>query len=187
MFRYACPLAQGVGVKCCLSVTCFALCCLRGLCVDVAKCCLCHWSCLVLSCPCVQPVCSHTKGSGSYVHFCQRPCLSTCRWSRLATHRHWGPLCVSPVISCPLCLTPFKSENHDPKNWRLFILRHRCPLRVFQRVFSTPPGATCAESRLPLMITEQLLPEINSEQPPFSDQLQKLIQTALESVSVTSK
>ena len=37
------------------------------------------------------------------------------------------------------------------------------------------------------MITEQFLAEINSEQPPFSDQLQKLIQTALESVSVTSK
>ena len=47
MFRYAGPLAQGVGVKCCLSVTCFALCCLRRLCVDVVKCCLCHWSCLV--------------------------------------------------------------------------------------------------------------------------------------------
>ena len=37
------------------------------------------------------------------------------------------------------------------------------------------------------MITEQLLADTNSEQPPFSDQLQKLIQTALESVSVTSK
>ena len=142
MFRYACPLAQGVGVKCCLSVTCFALRCLRRLCVDVVKCCLCH--------------CSHTRGRG--LHFCPRPCLSTCRWSRLANHRHWGPLCVSPVLSCPLwpcnhrmcviaketgqsplartysrtwvslrrlhiqalslCLTPFKSENHDPKKWR---------------------------------------------------------------------
>ena len=64
MFRHACPLAQGFGVKCCLSVKCFALCCLRRLCVDVVKCCLCHWSCLVLSCRCVQPVCSHTKGRG---------------------------------------------------------------------------------------------------------------------------
>ena len=42
------------------------------------------------------------KVSGSYVHFCPRPCLSTCRWARLATHRHWGPLCVYPVPLCPL-------------------------------------------------------------------------------------
>ena len=54
-------------------------------------------------------------------------------------------------------------------------------------MFSAPPGATCAESTFPLMITEQLLAEINSEQPPFSDQFQKLIQTALGSVSVTSE
>ena len=54
-------------------------------------------------------------------------------------------------------------------------------------MFSAPPSATCTESTLPLMITERLLAEINSEQPPFSDQLQKLIQTALDSVSVTSK
>ena len=25
-----------------------------------------------------------------------------CRWVKLATHRHWGPLCVYPVLSCPL-------------------------------------------------------------------------------------
>ena len=31
------------------------------------------------------------KVSGSYVHVCLRPCLSTCRWARLATHRHDGP------------------------------------------------------------------------------------------------
>ena len=107
----------------------------------------------------LRSACSVThKGSGSQFHVCPRPCLSTCRWARLATHRHWGPLCVSPVLSCPLwpcnhrmcviarefglsplartcsrtwvflrrlhiwalslCLTPFKSENHDPKNWR---------------------------------------------------------------------
>ena len=81
-------------------VACFALCCLRRLCVDVVKCCLCHWSCLVLS---LRSACLFEhKGSGSYVHLCPRPCLSTCRWARLATHRHWGPLCVSPVLSCPL-------------------------------------------------------------------------------------
>ena len=41
-------------------------------------------------------------GSGSCFHFCPRPCSSTYRWTRLATHRHWGPLCVYPVLSCPL-------------------------------------------------------------------------------------
>ena len=42
------------------------------------------------------------KGSGSYVDLCPRPCPSTYRWARLATHRHWGPLCVYPVLLCPL-------------------------------------------------------------------------------------
>ena len=38
----------------------------------------------------VAPVYNH-KGSGSHFDFCQRPCSSTCRWARLATHRHSGP------------------------------------------------------------------------------------------------
>ena len=59
-------------------------------------------SCLVLSLRSACLFARKGKGSGSYVHFCPRPCLSTCRWARLATHRHWGPLCVSPVLSCPL-------------------------------------------------------------------------------------
>ena len=37
----------------------------------------------------------HVKeGSGSHGHFCPRPDLSTCRWAKLATHRHRGPHCV---------------------------------------------------------------------------------------------
>ena len=32
----------------------------------------------------------HHKGSGSYVHFCPRPCSSTYRWAKLPTHRHKG-------------------------------------------------------------------------------------------------
>ena len=35
----------------------------------------------------------------SYVHFCTRPCSSTCRWSRLATHRHREP--HSMCSPCP--------------------------------------------------------------------------------------
>ena len=31
------------------------------------------------------------KGPGPYIHFCPRPCSSTCRWARLATHRRRGP------------------------------------------------------------------------------------------------
>ena len=31
------------------------------------------------------------KGSGSHVHVSPRPCSSTYRWARLATHRHLGP------------------------------------------------------------------------------------------------
>ena len=52
--------------------------------------------CLVLS---RAPVHIH-KDSGSYVHFCPRPCLSTCRWARLATHRHSGPHSVCILCSC---------------------------------------------------------------------------------------
>ena len=32
------------------------------------------------------PVIPVHKGSGSYVHFCPRPCSSTCRWVGLSTH-----------------------------------------------------------------------------------------------------
>ena len=31
------------------------------------------------------------KGSGSRVHGCPRPCLSTFRWAKFSTHRHRGP------------------------------------------------------------------------------------------------
>ena len=31
------------------------------------------------------------KGSGSHFNFCPRPCSSTCRWARVATHRRIGP------------------------------------------------------------------------------------------------
>ena len=57
-------------------------------------------SCLVLS---LRSACLFAhKGSGSYVHFNPRPCSSTCRWAGLATHQHWRPLCVDPVLLCPL-------------------------------------------------------------------------------------
>ena len=86
-----------------------------------------------------------TKGRGLPFTFA-RSCLSTFRWARLATHRHMGPHSVWNPCSrqCNhrisvitktrsktrvflrrlhikalrfLCLTPFTSENHDPKNW----------------------------------------------------------------------
>ena len=79
MLRYACPLAQGVGVKCCQGhMFCFmlfasSLCgCSQALLVSLVL------SCLVLT---LRSACLFAyKGSGSYVHFCPRPCLSTCRW-----------------------------------------------------------------------------------------------------------
>ena len=90
MFRYACQLAMF-----CFTLSASSLCgCSEVLLVSLVL------SCLVLS---LRSACLFAyKASGSYVHFCPRPCLSTCRWARLATHRHWGPLCVSPVLSCPL-------------------------------------------------------------------------------------
>ena len=32
----------------------------------------------------------HHKGSGSYVHFCPRPCPSTYRWAKLLAHLNKG-------------------------------------------------------------------------------------------------
>ena len=44
----------------------------------------------------------HCKGSGSYSLVCPRPCSSTCRWARCATHRqkcsyaHFGRVSAAP-------------------------------------------------------------------------------------------
>ena len=35
--------------------------------------------------------CRYSQGSGYHVHFCPRPCSSTCRWANFSTHRHSGP------------------------------------------------------------------------------------------------
>ena len=52
----------------------------------------------------------HTKGSGSHVRLCPRPCSSTDRWARLTSHRHQRtslrtmsvpPPSVWCVLSCP--------------------------------------------------------------------------------------
>ena len=42
------------------------------------------------------------KEVGSYVNACPRPCPSTYRWARLATHRRIGLHCVLSVLSYPL-------------------------------------------------------------------------------------
>ena len=41
------------------------------------------------------------KGSGSCFHFCPRPCLSSCRWAKLTTHRHIEPHSMCPVLARP--------------------------------------------------------------------------------------
>ena len=48
------------------------------------------------------------KGSGSYVHFCPRPCLSAIRWAMLATHRHIGPhsVCIPRARTPTLAVQP---------------------------------------------------------------------------------
>ena len=69
----------------CLVLSCLVLSCLVLSCLVLS--CL-VLSVLVLSCLCVHSACLFAhKGSGSYVHFCPRPCPSTCRWARLATQR----------------------------------------------------------------------------------------------------
>ena len=140
--------------------------------------------CTVLHCVVLNACLLTHNGSGSCFHFCPRPCLNTCRWARLATHRHIGPhsVCIpcshahlgratTACVSSPrdwaistsshmkqnidtstapphvgalrsLCLIAFMSENHDPKNWRSFPMKHSCHFWVLQRVFSAPPGAT---------------------------------------------
>ena len=57
-------------------------------------------SCVVLSLSLL--VISACLCPGSYVRFRPRPFPSTCRWARLATHRHKEPHSASSVLSCPL-------------------------------------------------------------------------------------
>ena len=45
-------------------------------------------ACAVAAAACSLFACSLRSESGSYAHFCSRPCLSTVRWARLSTHRH---------------------------------------------------------------------------------------------------
>ena len=119
-------------------------------------------SCLVLSLRLAR-LFAH-KGSGSHIHFCPRPCSSTCRWARLATHRHWGPLCVSRALVPTLAVQP-PHVCHRQRDWAVSIgshmqqdvdispappqlgaplpLRHGCRSLWLQRVFSAPPGASC--------------------------------------------
>ena len=47
--------------------------------------------------------------TGPYIHFCPRPCSSTCRWARLATHRHWR-LLVPTLAASPPHVSP-------PRDW----------------------------------------------------------------------
>ena len=98
-------------VCCCCFVGCCCVCCccvfvLCVLCVVRAVCCVVLG--FVVCCTCMlpwhlpecfvvhtsrfvfTPVHTH-KGSGSHFDFCPRPCSSTCRWARLATHRRSGP------------------------------------------------------------------------------------------------
>ena len=55
--------------------------------IDSCWCCVIGFACYAFA---FSGVLLH-KVLGSYVHVCPRPCLSTCRWARLATHRHNGP------------------------------------------------------------------------------------------------
>ena len=84
----------------CLVLSCLVLSCLVLSCLVLS--CL-VLSCLVLSCLSLRLACLFAhKGSKYHVHFCPRPCSSTCRWARLATHLHWRPLFVYPLLLCPL-------------------------------------------------------------------------------------
>ena len=110
-------------------------------------------TCPVLSSPVLslRSACLVThKGSGSQFHVCPRPCLSTCRWARLATHRHWRPLCVSPVLSCPLW----------PCNHRMCVIAREIGL--------SPLARTCSRTwvflrRLPIQALSLCLTPFNSE------------------------
>ena len=59
--------------------------------------------CVVCSCFALYRIkLANSIASGSYVHVCPRPCLSTNRWTRPVTHRHRGPHSAKSVPSRPL-------------------------------------------------------------------------------------
>ena len=112
---HCCCLVLSCLVLSCLVLSCLVLSCLVLSCLVL--------SCLVLSCLVLRSACSHTKVSGSYVHYCPRPCSSTCRWARLATHRHWGPLHVYPELLCQLW--PCNQHVcHRQRDWAVSIGSH---------------------------------------------------------------
>ena len=47
----------------------------------------------------------HCKGSGSYSLVCPRPCSSTCRWARCATHRQKCSYAHFDRVSAAPCIT----------------------------------------------------------------------------------
>ena len=78
-------------------------------------------SCLVLLC---LPACSQDQGSRSHVHFCPHPCSSTCRWARLATHRHNGPHQVRGPCSRGHGGCVATARVSSPRDWAVAIGSH---------------------------------------------------------------
>ena len=56
------------------------------------------------------------KELGSHVYFCPRPCLSTFRWARLATHRRGEPHSVYHARPCDhrMCVTAANETGLSP-------------------------------------------------------------------------
>ena len=64
------------------------------------------------------------QGSGSCFHFCPRPCVSTCRWARLATHRHIGPHFVCISCSHAHLARATTACVSSPRDWAVSIGSH---------------------------------------------------------------
>ena len=118
---------------------------------------------LSLSFSLIVPVCC-TRGRGSHVHVCLRPCSSTDQWAKHATHQREGPHSPQSVLSratwtahpshtkqtglSPKARTGSFSFGRGPfpsETWmtvrRCFFLRHGGPPNVLHRVWNAPPGA----------------------------------------------
>ena len=111
IYAGACPYAQGI------LTSCFHV---LLLCVFLSsqECCFRCPSCVVVLFFCFTPLFS------PHSHFYPRPCSSTYPWARLATHRHWGPLCVYTVLSWPTMAALTPHVCHRQRNWAVSIGSH---------------------------------------------------------------
>ena len=123
---------------------------------------------------CVVESSFHT-GSGSYDHFCPRPCSSTYRKAKLSTHRHTGTtLCAQSVLSCLTLAVQPPDVCPCQRDWAVSIRSH---MQQDMDTFQAPP---------PLGAPFSLFENHSRQKPRFKQLTITLRDTWLSSVGVAT-